>query len=149
MKLHLVLRNGQKILCCPNGSILNADDRVLERLLTTFDRPTTFAGTDGCWNETICDMEGVKGRSLAYVDDNMNLIVCSPLAFAHFKTNEEFISASEYAELYQKSHSLIKRLCQEGRIEGAQRNRSGWLIPKSAPYPERKAREVKSKASKA
>ena len=38
---------------------------------------------------------------------------------------------------------MVKRLCDEGRIEGAHKISSGWLIPENAPYPERKPRTVK------
>lgn len=144
MKLKLVLKNGKKLLCCPNGSLLYADNQVLERLLTEFKKPSNFKGTDGCWNDVICDMDDIKGQTLAIVDDNMNLIIYSPNAFAKFKTEEEYISASEYAELHNKPHSLIRRLCQEERIPGAHKNSSGWLIPKNAPYPKRKKREIKN-----
>lgn len=143
MKLKLVLECGKRFLCCPNGSILIADDSVLQRLLTDFKKPNSFKGEDGCWNDVICDMKDVKGQVLAIVDDSLNLVIYSNKTFEGFQTSEVYISASEYAELHQKSHPRIKKLCEDGRIPGAQKNRSGWLIPQNAPYPERKKREVK------
>ena len=143
MKLRLVLKNGKRLLCCPNGSILNADDSVLQRLLTDFKKPDSFKGTDGAWNDVICEMKDFNGQTLAVVDDKSQLIIYSPEAFKGFRTPTVYISASEYADLHNKSHPRVKQLCEEGRIEGVQYTRGGWIIPKNAPYPERKPREVK------
>ena len=143
MKLKLVIDKGTKILYCPNGSILTVDDQVLSRLLTEFNAPTKFKGTDGCWNYINSNMADAPGKTLAIVDDHLNLIVYSHKAFEEIGQPADYISPSEYAELHGKSHSLIKRLCEEGRITGAKKIRSCWLIPKDAPYPERKKREVK------
>lgn len=143
MKLRLVLKHGNRLLCCPNGSILNADDTVLQRLLTDFKRPDSFKGKDGSWNATTCEMNDFEGQTLAFVDDKLELVILSPEAFKGFRTPTVYITASEYADLHKKSHPRIKQLCEEGRIEGVQSTRGGWIIPKDAPYPERKPREVK------
>ena len=145
MKLRLVLKQGKRLLCCPNGSILNADDSVLQKLLTDFKKPDSFKGTDACWNDTICDMKDFKGQTLAFVDDKSDLVILSPEAFKGFRTPTVYVSASEYADLHKKSHPRIKQLCEDGRIEGVQNTRGGWIIPKDAPYPERKSREVDKK----
>lgn len=143
MKLRLVLKKGKRFICCPNGSILNVDDSVLQRLLTDFKRPGSFKGTDGIWNAIISDMKDCEGKTLAFVDDKLELVIISPEAFNGFRTPTVYITASEYAELHKKSHPRIKQLCEEGRIEGVQNTRGGWIIPKDAPYPERKPRETK------
>lgn len=143
MKLRLVLKNGKRLLCCPNGSILNADDAVLQRLLTDFKRPGSFKGTDGIWNALISDMKDYEGQTLAFVDDKSELVIISPETFKGFRTPTVYITASEYAELHKKSHPRIKQLCEEGRIKGVQNTRGGWIIPKDAPYPDRKPRENK------
>ena len=147
MKLKLVVQNGKRILCCPNGSKLNADDAVIQRLLSDFKKPTKFKGTDGCWNDIVCDMEDVKGQTLAIVDDTLTLIIYSPIQLSPVEETTEYISAREYACLHGKPHSLIRRLCMEGRIPGVQKNSSGWLIPKNVPYPSRKKREIKQKTT--
>ena len=145
MKLKLVLLNDKKLLYCPNGSILVANENVLARLLAEFNHPNKFKGVDGCWNSKNSDMAEAEGITLAIVDDQLNLIVYSPKAFSVVQKHVEYISASEYAEKHGRSHSLIRRLCEEGRIPGAQQNRSGWLLPQDAPYPKRKKRETKKK----
>lgn len=143
MKLKLALLNSKKILYCPNGSIAKADVQTLERLLTEFNSPTKFKGELGCWKDGVADIQDTPGTTLAYVNDSLNLVICSPQAFEDIEPTADYIPPSEYAEIHGKSHSLIKRLCEEGRIPGAKKIRSCWLIPKDAPYPERKKREVK------
>ena len=143
MKLRLVIEKKKMLLYCPNGSIMKADEGVLARLLTEFETPSVFLGEDGYWNVSCPDMDKAKGQTLAYVDDMFNLVVSNQKAFESFKSPASYISASEYAELHQKPHSLITRLCSQNRIPGAQKTRAGWLIPRDAPYPPRKEREVK------
>lgn len=143
MKLRLVLKNRKRLLCCPNGSILNADDSVLQRMLTDFKKPNSFKGRDGIWNALISDMNDYAGQTLAFVDDKLELVILSPEAFKDFRTPTVYITASEYADLHGKSHPQIKKLCEAGRIDGIQQTRGGWIIPKDAPYPERKPRETK------
>lgn len=143
MKLRLVLKKGKRLLYCPNGSILNVDDSVLQRLLTDFKRPGSFKGTDEIWNVVISDMKDCEGKTLAFVDDKLELVIISPEAFKGFRTPTVYITASEYAELHERSHPRIKQLCEDGRIEGVQNTRGGWIIPKDAPYPGRKPRENK------
>lgn len=145
MKLRLVVKQDKKLLLCPNGSILNADDTVLQRLLTDFKKPESFKGKDGSWNITNCEMKDFKGQTLAFVDDKSELVIVSSEAFKGFRTPTVYITASEYADLHHRSHPRIKQLCEDGRIEGVQNTRGGWIIPKDAPYPDRKPREVKTK----
>lgn len=145
MKLRLVLKNRNLYLYCGDGSIIEADNEVLWDLLTKFNSPCDFVGGTRYWNKTTSEMENAKGTTLAYVNDDYELVICDKDAFSDLKNTADYISPSEYAELHGKSHSLIKRLCEENRISGAKKIRSCWLIPQNAPYPERKKREVKKK----
>lgn len=145
MKLKLVLLNGEKILYCANGTVMKADDKVLNRLLTEFDHPARFKGKDGFWNILVSEMDHAPGETLAIVDNSNSLVVYSTEAFLLPKVVEEYVSAREYAVLHGRVHSRIRRLCDEDRIPGAIKNSTGWLIPKDAPYPGRKKREVKKK----
>lgn len=143
MKLRLVAIGKKKYLYCPNGSIMTADQNVLVRLLHEFHKPSSFRGEDGYWTEQTPDMEEAKGKTLAVVDESLSLIVHSPKAFDEVTGPVEYISASEYADLHGCTPAIIKRYCYDDRIEGAQRIRGCWLIPKDAPYPDRKPREAK------
>lgn len=143
MKLRLIEQRNTRLLLCPNGSILKVDKTVLERLLTKFKKPQSFKGNSGYWNHEKASMEDVYGQTLAFVDDSHRLVIMSDKLFAH-SAQTVYISATEYAELHGKSRPSVKNMCAAGRIPGAYKTSSGWLIPKDAPYPERKKREAKS-----
>ena len=146
MKLRLVEQKGELLLLCPNGSILNADEAVLNRLLHGFNRPNMFKGNDRYWNNTVADMEDAPGKTLAFVDDTYRLIILNTGVYSYVnKTETVYVSAIEYAEARGKSWSAVKNMCAVGRLEGAYKISSGWLIPENAPWPERKTREVKKK----
>ena len=142
MKLRVVTARKETLVLCPNGSILKADKKVLERLLTEFKKPHSFKGDYGYWNKENPSMEDVFGDTVAFVDDSYKLIIISDKLFSQQK-EVVYISATEYAELHGKSRPSIKNMCADGRIPGAYKTSSGWLIPKNAPYPARKPREVK------
>ena len=122
--------------------MLKADKDALNRLLTDFKKAKTFKGSDGYWNTEILSMEEAAGITLAFVDDANKLVILSDKLFAPEK-QIAYISATEYAELHEKSRPSVKNMCAAGRIPGAYKTSSGWLIPKDAPYPERKKRESK------
>ena len=109
MKLCVVEQRGKLVLLCQNGSIMKADENVLNRLLHDFNRPSTFKGTDGCWNATIADMEDVPGKKMAFVDDDYRLIIINSKLYSYVnKTETVYVSAIEYAEAHGKSWSSVK-----------------------------------------
>lgn len=142
MKLRLIKQHTERLLLCPNGSILKADKDVLSRLLTDFKKPTSFKGGHGYWSAEHASMEDVYGETLAYVDDAHKLVIISDHLYSPEK-EIVYISATEYGELHGKSRPSVKSMCAAGRIPGAYKTSSGWLIPMDAPYPDRKPREVK------
>ena len=144
MKLCVVEQRGKLVLLCQNGSIMKADENVLNRLLHDFNKPSTFKGTDGYWNATIADMEDVPGKKMAFVDDDYRFVIINSKLYSYVNTTETvYVSAIEYAEAHGKSWSSVKNMCAAGRLEGAYKISSGWLIPENTPWPERKIREVK------
>ena len=143
MKLRVIEHKKDRFILCPNGSILKVDGEVLGRLLTDFKKAKTFKGNDGYWNREIPAMEEVAGTTLAFVDDANKLVILSDKLFAPEK-QITYVSATEYAEMHGKCRATIKNLCKDGRIPGAYKTSSGWLIPRDAAYPERKTREIKS-----
>ena len=48
------------------------------------------------------------------------------------------ISASDYASKHNLSAERVRQLCKAGRIPGARKIGSQWVIPSDAPIPERK-----------
>ncbi len=146
MKLRLVKRYKAKHIYCSNGTTIDATKDDVIRLLTDFKKPNSFKGADGFWLNNIADMEDAPGETIAYVDDTNKLIILDKSVFdGIIKPEVQYISASEYADLKGKSRPSIKNMCAAGRIAGAYKTSSGWLIPADAPYPERKKREVKKK----
>ena len=146
MKVKLVKRGGKLIIYCANGSILKPNDSDLINLLTSFKKPHIFKGEDGIWNTLTSDINNTPGEMLAYIDDTNKLIVIDDSVFKRIiRKDTQYISASEYADLKGKSRPSIKNMCAAGRIPGAYKTSSGWLIPADAPYPERKKRETKAK----
>lgn len=143
MKLRVIEHKKERFILCPNGSILKADKNVLDRLLTDFRKAKTFKGNDGYWNKDIRIMEEAAGITLAFVDDANKLVILSDKLFAPEK-QIVYVSATEYAQMHGKCRATVKKLCKEGRLEGAYKTSSGWLIPKDAAYPDRKPRECKN-----
>lgn len=146
MKLRVIQQVNAIFILCPNGSMLKADKKALGKLLTNFRRPKTFKGHDGYWNAETSAMEDVSGVTLAFVDDANKLVILSDKLFAPEK-QIVYVSATEYAEIHGKCRATVKKLCKEGRLEGAYKTSSGWLIPKDAPYPDRKIRISRNKES--
>ena len=141
MILRLLKQNGKLVIYCLNGTIMTADDNALIQLLTSFDKPHSFKGTEGVWNKHFADMSDAVGETLAYVDDTKKLIILNNNVFSGvLKETTRYVSVTEYAKLHGKCRASIKKMCGYGRIEGAYKASSGWLIPYNAPYPERKKR---------
>lgn len=139
MKLRLVRRYKAIHLYCSNGTTINPTEADIIKMLTCFKKPNQFKGNDGFWNNEIVDMEKAPGETLAYVDDTNKLIILNESIFdGLLKETMSYISASEYADLHGKGKAIVKRLCLDGRIPGAQKHSTGWLIPRNAPYPKDK-----------
>lgn len=137
MKLRLLKRKKSICIFCQNGTILNPSQEDLIRLLTAFSKPQTFKGNDGYWNTAFPNMEDADGETLAYIDDANKLIVLNENTFSKIiRKEEKYISASEYAVLHGKCRATVKNLCVAGKLPGAYKTSSGWLIPENTPYPE-------------
>ena len=145
IKLRLIEQRSQRLLLCPNGTILKADQDVVEQLLTAFKKPMLFKGSDGTWNTEDTRMEDVSGKTLAFVDDAYKLVIVSENLLSSAKS-VTYVSATEYAVIQGKSRPAVKNMCAEGRIDGAYKTSSGWLIPADAPWPERKSRATKKES---
>ena len=137
MKLRLIKQKNKILLYCPNGTILTPTEDDLIRMLTSFSKPQRFNGDSGYWSANMATMEEAAGETLAYVDDAYKLVILNEQAFAGlFKPETKYISASEYAALHNKGNAIVKRLCLAGKLPGAYKTSSGWLIPEKTPYPE-------------
>lgn len=136
MKLRLLKQRNKVLLYCPNGTILIPTEDDLSRLLTSFSKPQHFVGNAGRWNTNMAKMEDGTGETLAYVDDTYKLIILNEQTFSGLvKPAVKYISASEYAILHDKCRATVKNLCVAGKLLGAYKTSSGWLIPENTPYP--------------
>ena len=122
-----------------DGTISNSNETVLSNFLMNFKDVMDFSGTDGKWTSSCRDMSLYPGETLAYIADDMALVI---LDFSEFVvlldksyTLENYISLGEYAVKVDKSREILKVMCRSGRIPGAQKIANRWMIPKDAPYP--------------
>ncbi len=138
MKARLIRKKGKLYLLLPDGTTANATEGILKQLFVSFANVDTIKGKDGRWDNENLKMEDVKGKELAWVDDN-NILCIKENPFTSFIqtiVDDEYITLHEYAEMHGKNDNRIKALCREGRISGAQKKAGKWFIPKHAPYPQ-------------
>lgn len=50
-------------------------------------------------------------------------------------SNQQLLSASEYAAQHGISHVRVRQLLQQGRIEGAFKVGNRWIVPANAALP--------------
>lgn len=124
----------QVLLC--TGKIRTVDMKGAYAFLHSYDDPSHYSGS-GKWNDKIGSMRDYRGQTIAIVDDNGVLQVESAEHFRNILDNgqPELMTASEYAERYEKAETRVRRLCREGRLPGAQLKGTVWLIPENTPYP--------------
>ena len=123
-ELHLLFFTG-------NIQILTMDEA--RRYVFDFDSVELPEGAD--MSHIFNDYEG---ELLVSLEDNGNLTVYNSRFIRELAMPSEFpyFSVPEYAAAHEKKGSIIRRLCGEGRIEGAVQIGATWLIPKNAPYPD-------------
>lgn len=140
--------NGDIQLLCKNGTIMKYSENLLARLLISFHTEkflNNLTGEEGRWTDTAFDMSDYPGETLAYVTDQMQMVFNSPMLLETIVSSVQieskvdetvnYIMLSEYAKIHNRSEAMIRLFCQEGRISGARKNGSYWLIPENAPYP--------------
>ena len=131
--------DGNIMLLCKNGSYEFPTMTSLANILTNFKAAKYFTGNDGRWSDQYADMMLYPGVDLAYITDDLNLVVLDGSVFAPVIAESlrmsEYINITEYAKKVNKSREIIKVLCREGRIVGAQKMGKQWMIPADAPYP--------------
>ena len=104
--------------------------------LENFDSPIHYSGNTS-WDYDI-PMEEFDGETLAYVNDQMQLVICSSNVLKTLLEPQEinYLTPSEYAEKIGKKRSIVARMCQNRRMPGVINANGRWLIPEDAPYPE-------------
>ena len=141
MKARLVCNNeGIFKLLLADGRMKTAEKSELYSLLCCFKSiDKGFDGTEIWTSSEVIDITNYPGKTLAYITDNLDLVIKTPIPFmtlfdrTHHKS--DYLSASEYAKKVGKSEEQIKVYCRKGRIKGAYKIGRKWIIPKDAPYP--------------
>lgn len=81
--------------------------------------------------------EDYGGELIAAVNDDNCLLVRSASLFKGLLENDgvTWISVKDFADMYAKKPAIVRRHCQNKRIEGALLTPGGYIIPEDAPYP--------------
>lgn len=155
MVARLVQQEESIFLLLKDGSICKRKYVALNTILKEFKHIDSFSEKDyelhvDYWNDNGNTMEEYSGKTIAYVNDDMELVIKD---FAPFlcifdpsavwesiqnMASSEFMSLPEYAEYVNVNPARIKVLCKEHRFPGAVKIGRNWifLLGKDTPYPE-------------
>jgi len=136
MKARLVyLDNSYHLLLC-TGKIKKLTKYEAQRFIETYDSELHYAGNTK-WDYGGITMDDYSGETVARVLDNGNLVIEAPTHFRDLMDVRDvrYLSPIEYAEKVGRHRTLINQLCRDGRIPGAKKMGSRWLIPETAEYP--------------
>lgn len=135
MKARLLTRHGATTLLSCNGSIKILSNKEATDFMMNFENSKYYDG-DSTWDYEI-SIEDYSGDTIAYVSDDNVLHIVDAIAFRNlFELAEpSYITVQEYADLHGKKAAIVRRLCANGRIQGATQKGKTWLIPPTSPYP--------------
>ena len=136
MKARLVFfKNAYHLLLC-TGKIKKLAKADAQRFIETYDSDLHYAGRT-TWDYGGITMDDYNGDTIARVLDNGNLVVESAEHFRDLMDARDikYLSPIEYAQKVGRHRTLINQLCRDGRIPGAKKAGSRWLIPETAEYP--------------
>ena len=132
-------------LLCEDGTIIcepTDDDMVY--MLMSFKSIEKLSGKSGKrWDKEYREMEEYFGELLAFVNEADELIIWDFNPFKHLLKNlneAKLLSVSEYAAKVEKSQTIVRRYCANGKLPGAKKvsltnsNDGAWMIP-DVPWP--------------
>ena len=133
MKYKLMKYSGELHLLFYTGDIKILTMDEARRYVFDFDSVELPEGSD---MSHIFD--DYKGELLVSLGDDGGLTVYNSRFIRELAEPSEFpyYTVPEYASAHEKKSSIIRRMCGEGRIEGAVQVGATWLIPKNAVYPD-------------
>lgn len=140
MKARLVrTKDGTLKLLLANRMIKTAEEKDIHSLLSCFKNIDTLFNEEEKWsNLEIKDISDYPGKTLAYITDDLDLVIKDVFPITILINNAlktSFLSAAEYSKKVRKSVEQIKVYCRNGRLNGAYKVGREWLIPEDAPYP--------------
>lgn len=136
MKARLVECKGTLTLLIQNGKILRVTIAEAREFLIDFNNPNLYA-EPGVWDYEEFTIEAYSGDTIAYVCDEGYLHVLQAEKYKNILSESEsiYLTVAEFAEQHGKQIAIVRRMCQNGRIEGAIQKGKSWLIPATSPYP--------------
>lgn len=155
MLARLIEVEGEFQLLLSDGSICKRKMVSLNVILKEFKHIDDFSERDyedyvEYWNTNDIKMEEYTGKTIAYVNDNKELVVkdftpfLSLFNYSEVMNNiqscasEKFMSLPEYAEYVGVNPARVKVLCSQNRFPGAVKIGRNWIFlnGKDTPYPE-------------
>ena len=136
MKSRLVEYKGALSLLLQNGKILLVNSAEARNYLIDFNNPD-YSDVPNKLSPEELAMESYPGDTVAYVCDKGILHVMHAEKHKKLLLDNEcrYLTVPEFAELHGRQIAIVRRMCQNGRIEGAIQKGKAWLIPATSPYP--------------
>ena len=136
MKAKLVNYRDSLYLLKRNGEISRIAPFAAREFLLNYN-DEKYCGADEEWGPMPLAMTDCKGVTIAEVDDDGLLIIKNAEGFKDIivRGETDFVSVPEYAEQNGKGISIVRRLCQTGKIPGAKLVGKAYIIPVGTPYP--------------
>ena len=135
MFARLFKKGDEVIVAYEAGDIVSLDEAGVKDFFLNAD---TLVRKNAIKHPTlkILNMTQSTGQTLAYVDDQYNLVITDLPYYRRIMAKPiEYLTAEEYGELHGKKRGIIMRLCRDRRLLGAIKKGEMWLIPKDTPYP--------------
>lgn len=133
MKYKLLKYNNELHLLLYTGDIKILSMDEARRYVFNYDSVELPEGVD-----MMHIFDDYEGELLVSLGDDGDLIVHNSQFLRELAIPSEFpyFTVPEYAAAHDKKGSIVRRLCGDGRIEGAIQIGATWLIPKNAVYPD-------------
>lgn len=137
MKARLIYFQNQIQLLLFTGKILILSISEARDFLLTFSDPEHYTGP-GTWDYADITLETYGGSTIAFVDEHTRLIVEDCIKFREIIDGVEvnYLTVNEFAAKHNKGSAIVRRMCQNGRIEGAILRGRAYLIPETSTYPD-------------
>lgn len=134
MKAQLLALKGGYKLVSDSGKITHLSSWTAKQFLLDYTNEVYYISETDVQSK---ELKESKSPVVAYITDDLNLLVCD---VKHFKkimtsTETEYVTAEAYADIHGKTIAIIRRHARDGRLGDSYKVGATWLIPKDFPYP--------------
>ncbi len=137
MKFKIVAFEDNLYLLSCDGSVNIISEKSAAELIFHYDtfNTETFAEVG-----TSCILDEEKSVPIVTLQDDNTLEIHNAnfLRRLMFPNEFPYLTPDEFAEKNKRQGRIVRRLCTEGRIEGAVHIGQTWFIPRFAEYPKDK-----------